>query len=80
MIEIIYSFFNILYPVYLPSFLILVPSAPQSFTLQSTSSTSLRAEWAEPEFPNGVLLGYNVSCTVATIPASSIFFDLEMFS
>ena len=35
----IYSFFLYLYPMHLPSILFPVPSAPQSFTLQSTSST-----------------------------------------
>ena len=64
---ILIEIYNILYPVHLPSLLIPVSSAPQSFTLQSTSSTSLRAEWAELEFPNGMLLGYNVSCTAATV-------------
>ena len=49
------------------------PSEPMNFNLLPNTSSSLSANWEVPARPNGIILGYTISCTTAPTTAIPTF-------
>ena len=50
------------------------PSEPMNFNLLPNTSSSLSASWEVPARPNGIILGYTISCTTPLTSAMPITF------
>ena len=50
------------------------PSEPMNFNLLPNTSSSLSANWEVPARPNGIILGYTISCTTPPTSAMPITF------
>ena len=42
--------------------LFVAPSPPRMFQITSVTTTNISFSWQEPVVPNGMLIGYNLSC------------------
>ena len=52
------------------------PSEPINFNLLPSTSSSLSASWEVPARPNGIILGYTISCTTPPTTAMPITFSV----
>ena len=50
------------------------PSEPINFNLHPNTSSSLSASWEVPARPNGIIVGYTISCMTPPITAIPITF------
>ena len=52
------------------------PSEPINFNLLPNTSSSLSASWEVPARPNGIIVGYTISCTTPPTTAMPITFSV----
>ena len=52
------------------------PSEPINFNLLPNTPSSLSASWEVPARPNGIIVGYTISCTTPPTTAMSITFSV----